>query len=168
MSPDALYLRGSVHDLIWFLLHDLEGCDVGNESAAGIWTRAPHDNWIIISYSTFLLPLYQGRICAKCPPVIWFRSLTLFPAKPNVPLVLQFQIVMIFVKTLYNLKIMLQPLQYSEPLIIRRFFGMHFSIFPALQRVLSGQGTAARLKETRSLSCTRRIRRRGIYICLKI
>ena len=24
---------------------------------------------------------------------------------------------------------MLQPLQYSEPLIIRRFFGMHFSIF---------------------------------------
>ena len=48
---------------------------------------------------------------------------------------------------------MLQPLQYSEPLIIRRFFGMHFRIFPALQRVLSGKGTAARLKETRSLGC---------------
>ena len=52
---------------------------------------------------------------------------------------------------------MLQPLQYSEPLIIRRFFGMHFRIFPALQRVLSGQGTAARLKETRSLGCAEQV-----------
>ena len=51
---------------------------------------------------------------------------------------------------------MFQPLQYSEPLIISRFFGMHFSIFQALQRVLSGQGTAARLKETRSLGCAER------------
>lgn len=51
---------------------------------------------------------------------------------------------------------MLQPLQYSEPLIIRQFFGMHFSIFQALQRVLSGQGIAARLKEIRSLGCAER------------